>query len=163
MNADVPALVRTLETGEVAAQREAAEKLARLEAAAQGAAVALVEACASTDDEVRDWAVAALEGIGAPSPSDVARLSKLLGHASLDSAYWAVTLLGRLQSQAAAAAPALAAALENHAEMPVRERAAWALGQVGAAAAPAREALERAAHSDDRRLARLAQEALARL
>jgi HEAT repeat protein len=163
MNADVPALVRTLETGEVAAQREAAAKLARLESAAQAAAVALVGACASPDEQVRDWAVAALEGLGPPSPSDVARLSKLVGQASLDSAYWAATLLGRLQSQAAAAVPALAEALENHAEMPVRERAAWALGQVGPAAAAGRAALERATHSDDRRLARLAQEALARL
>jgi hypothetical protein len=42
----------------------------------------------------------------------------------------------------------------------VAERAAWALGKVGPAAAPAREALARAAASAHPRLARLAGEAL---
>lgn len=163
MSAEVQALVEALKSGSPAARLEAAEKLARLESAARAAAVPLVEACASDNEQVRDWVVAALEGLGPPGIDDVDRLAALAKHASLDAAYWAVTLLGRLKDAAAAAVPALAEALDDYPDMPVRQRAAWALGQIGPAASAAREALQRAADGDDRRLARLASEALARL
>jgi hypothetical protein len=163
MTAEIETLVAALQTGSAAARLAAAEKLAALESAAHAAAVPLVEACAAEDAALRDWAVAALEGLGPPAAKDVAALAALLKHASLDAAYWAATLLGRLQGQAAAAVPALVAALGDQNEMPLRERAAWALGQIGPPASAAREALERAAAGADRRLARLAAEALARL
>jgi HEAT repeat protein len=163
MSEEVQALVEALQTGSAAAQLEAAEKLARMESAAQAAAVPLVEACACEDEALRDWVVAALEGLGPPPAAHVGRLAALVGHESLDTAYWAATLLGRLGERAEGALPALVEGLAQHVEMPVRERAAWALGQIGPRAGAAREALERAAESADRRLARLAQEALGRL
>jgi HEAT repeat protein len=163
MSGEVHELVETLRSGSEAARRDAAEKLARLEAEAQAAAVPLVEACASADETLRDWAVAALEGLGPPDAKDVGPLAALVEHSSLDVAYWAATLLGRLRGQAAAAVPALVEALGEGHEMPLRQRAAWALGHIGPAAAAARESLQRAAEDADCRLARLAQDALGRL
>jgi hypothetical protein len=55
--------------------------------------------------------------------------------------------------------PALATCLAAD-DPAVAERAAWALGKVGAAAAAARGPLEQAAGSANPRLARLAREAL---
>ena len=68
--------------------------------------------------------------------------------------------LGRLEARAATAVPALSTALAHHAELAVRQRAAWALGKVGPAAASARDALTQAAASPDPPLASLAHEAL---
>ena len=44
--------------------------------------------------------------------------------------------------------------------LPVRQRAAWALGEIGPAAAAAVPTLQKAAGDPDPRLARLAQEAI---
>ena len=70
-----------------------------------------------------------------PRPADASALAALVNKPSLDVAYWAATLLGRLESQAAPAVPQLAEALDRHTESTVRERAAWALGKIGPAAA----------------------------
>jgi HEAT repeat protein len=166
MTADLAALTGALESEDNARRQSAAEQLSQLGSDAQPAAVALVNALASgaVDDEAtREWVVAALEDLGPPSTDDVARLAALLSHRSLDAAYWAATLLGRLQAEAAPAVGALAEALSGHAELSVRQRAAWALGQIGATAGPAQGALEEAAASSDRRLAALAREAIGQL
>ncbi len=163
MTADLAALVTTLCTGSPAAREDAAQKLAQLEREAQAAAVALVEAAATDDDQLREWVTAALESLGPPCADDASRLAALLAEPSLDVAYWAATLLGRLENDATAAVPELTKALRQHPEPAARERAAWALGKIGPAAAPAERALEEAAAGDQRRLARLAQEALAQI
>lgn len=163
MTADLPALVAALASGSLAERQAAAEKLGQLGSDAVGAAVALVEACDTHDDQLREWVAAALEGLGPPAAGDVARLASLVQCPMAGVAYWAATLLGRLQDGAAAAVPNLAHALRSHADLAVRERAAWALGKIGPPAQAARDAIAAAANSPDRRLARLAAEALARL
>ncbi len=160
MSAEVEALIQSLSSNDAEARQAAAERLAQLGPDAQAAAVPLVEACGSDDESLREFATAALEELGPPLPSEVAKLSALVSQESLDVAYWAATLLGRLQDHAASAADALAAALDQHPEASVKQRAAWALGQMGPAAESARRALQQAASGSDRRLARLAQEAL---
>jgi hypothetical protein len=160
---DIAQLVIMLCSADTSQIRTAAEKLARLGTEAQAAALPLVKKCATADDETREWIVAALEDLGPPRSEDVAKLAELAVHPSLDTAYWAATLLGRLQAQAAPAVRALAAALGSHSEMAVRERAAWALAQIGPAANDARDPLQTAAASQNPRLATLAQEALAQL
>src|SRR5690242_18748726 len=102
MPQDLPSLITALRSADGAQQLSAAEKLAQLGADAQPAAVALVESCAG-DDEVREWATSALEGMGPPLAADVNQLKQLLKSPNLDVAYWAATLLGRLRSQAAPA------------------------------------------------------------
>jgi len=142
---------------------EAAEQIAQLGPAAHSAAVPLVEAMATEDDEFRELVSSALEDLGPPATDAVSRLAALAESAPLDVAYWAVTLLGRLAEGAASAAPALALALRAHPEMAVRERAAWALGEIGPAASAAAAELEAAARGDAPRLKRLAEESLARV
>jgi len=163
MMADVTSLANSITHGTPEQRLAAAEALARLGAEASPAAVSLVQALEIDDDGLRDWLVAALEELGAPSAADVPALAALLARPALDSAYWAATLLGRLESQAAPAVPQLAAALDQHAESIVRERAAWALGKIGPSAAGARGALETAAKGSNARLARLAGEALSQI
>jgi hypothetical protein len=160
MAAELGALILALQTGAPAERVAAAERLAQLGEAAQPAAVALVEACGGEDDALREWVSAALEGLGAPPHEDVAQLGARLSDPNSDAAYWAATLLGRLEDSAAPAVPALAKAVADHPELAARQRSAWALGKIGPAAREARAALEAAAKDADRRLAALAREAL---
>jgi HEAT repeat protein len=160
---DLMALIQDLECTEPARRQQAAKQLAQLETDAQPAAVALVRACGAADDDTREWAVAALESLGPPAASDLPALAALLEHQSSDAAYWAATLLGRLREEGSPAAGALSQALSGRADLNVRQRAAWALGQIGPAAQSARDALQKAASDADPRLAALAKTALASL
>ncbi len=152
-----------LQAADAATRLAAAEQLASAGEAACHAVVALVRAAGDSDDEVREAVVAVLEELGPPATADVEELAGLLAVDNSDVAYWAATLLGRLEEAGSSAVPALAAALGDSRPGPVRERAAWALGKIGAAAAPARQALQAAADSGEARLARLAQQALENL
>lgn len=158
---DLPALLAALAAPSAPARAAAAEALCRTGVDARPAALALVKACGDADDQVREWAVAALEDLGPPPAGTIADLTPLVADRHPLVAYWATTLLGRSGQAAAAATAALAARLDSGGDAAVAQRAAWALGKIGAPAAAARPALERAAAAPDPRLARLAQEALA--
>ena len=162
---DVAGLARRLAAAAAADRVAAAELLARAGDAAAPAAVPLVTACGDDDDQVREWAVAALEDLGAPPLQSLAALTGLVSSPHPLVAYWATTLVGRLGQDAASATTALVTALESAPDPAVRERAAWALGRIGPAAAAAHGPLERAATNaaarGDQRLARLATEAVA--
>ncbi|MFM8577780.1 MAG: HEAT repeat domain-containing protein [Planctomycetaceae bacterium] len=158
---EVGGLIRLLERGGPDERAAAAEKLCQMGTAAAGAAVTLVRACADHDDRVRDWSVAALEGIEQPPVEDVPILVTIIGSGVTLATFWAITLLGRVPQAAAPAVAKLADCVGSSADRAVRERAAWALGQIGPAAAGARAILEQAAGESQPRLARLAREALA--
>jgi HEAT repeat protein len=160
MSADVSRLIASLRSDDSATQQAAAEQLAHMETGAQAAAVALVEASDSDKEEVREWVVAALEGIGPPLEKDIGQLAALLKKKSLDVAYWAATLLGRLGPEAAPAVSELTKAVSTHDELAVRQRAASALGEIGPAAKSSLESLQDATKSTDPRLARLARDAI---
>lgn len=157
---DVCFLLQQLADANVEQRRSAAELCARDGAMAQAAVVSLVLACGDSDESVRQWASAAMEELGPPVPGNASALANLLQNESADVAYWAATLLGRLQAKAANAVAPLAQALAGHSAPAVRQRAAWALGQIGVAAKAARSALLRASQASDPRLARLASTAL---
>lgn len=142
------------------ARAQAAEALARQGPEARHAATALVRATGDREESVRDWAVAALEDLGPPPEEDVQPLSALAANPDLNIAYWACTLLGRLRGEAAGAVDALAHCLANHRELAVRERAAWALGQIGRPAQSAVGTLQQAMQAGDARLSRLAAKAI---
>jgi HEAT repeat protein len=129
--------------------------------AAAPAAAQLVRACGDADEQVREQAVAALEDLGPPPAEAIGQLINLVAHGDPLVGYWATTLLGRAGEDAVSAVPALAGCLASPADLSVKQRAAWAIGKIGPAAASAREALNRAATDADPRLARLATEALA--
>jgi hypothetical protein len=158
---DVSALIEQLASADGGRRAEAAELLCRAGAAATVAVVPLVKACGDSDDRVREWAVAALEDIGPPPSVAIGQLTDSAGGTDPLGAYWAITLLGRSGQAAAPAVGVLAGCVTSSADSAVRERAAWALGKIGPAAAAAREALQEAAAQGDARLARLAREALA--
>jgi HEAT repeat protein len=108
----------------------AAERLARLAERAAGVAAALVKATGDDEESVREWAVAALEACGPPPAAYCDELIRLLDSPSLDVAYWAATLLGRLGPLAAVAAAALSRSVSHSPHAAVRRRAAWALEKI---------------------------------
>ena len=141
-------------------RRDTIEKAALAPASAKPLALSMIAWCNDTDERIAEMAVAVLESMGPPRAEDISALITVLQSEAGSTAYWAATLLGRLQAGAADAVSALATASEKHPEVAVRERAAWALGQIGPAAASAVTTLQAAAASNDRRLARLATEAI---
>lgn len=156
-------LIAQLQSDSIESRTMAAEELATRGEAASPVAVALVDACSDASEEVREWAVAALEAIGPPPEEDIAELCDRLRQPQLDVAYWAATLLGRLKTAAAPAVDALAQSVASHPEAEVRCRCAWALSRIGTAARTARAVLQQAAQGDHPRLARLARQALDRI
>ena len=160
MTTDIPQLSAALGGPNRAERAKAAEQLSRLGPDARAAAVPLVRACADPTEEVRERATAALEALGPPAVSDLETLANLLDGENADIGYWAATLLGRLEHQAAPAVGPLAEAVSAHPAMSVRQRAAWALGRIGPHAHAATVALEQAAAGHDPRLARLARQAM---
>lgn len=160
MSKDIQTLLASLASTDVAARRDAAESFARLGPDAANAAVVLVKACGDDDEQVRNWVVATLEELPAPAASNAAGLETLINGTNLDVAFWATTLLGRMEAAAASTVPTLASAVADHPELVVRQRAAWALGRIGKLAAAAIPQLEAAAKLEDARLARFAMKAL---
>lgn len=161
MPPDMTDLIANLASAAADTRAAAAESLGQMATDAAPAAVALVEACRDADDRVREWVVAALEDLGPPPEDAVKPLTLLVGDKNPLAGYWAATLLGRCGEGAASAVDALGKAVDSGADLAVRQRAVWALGQIGVAASAARGVLEKAAGDADERLARLASDALA--
>jgi hypothetical protein len=159
---DVKELTSRLRSEDVETRPDAAETLSRRGQDAGAAAVALALAATDADEATREWAVAALEGLGPPPTADVPALAEMLAVASPDFAYWAATLIGRAGGGAALVVNRLEAALKTRREPAVRERIVWALGEIGPPAAPAAATLEAVASEADcpPRLARLCRNAL---
>lgn len=160
MPASLETLKMELRDPSVEVRLNAAEALARMGEEARPAAVALVAACGDVDSEVRDWATAALEGMGPPSSDNLKPLIDLLHIDNPLVAYWAATLLGRLEDAAADAVDALVKSMRESTATEVRQRSAWALGRIGPAAKAAIPALQKAAGDRDPRLSQLAQTAI---
>jgi hypothetical protein len=149
-----------------AALRERVRQLALAEPADATSAAFLTDAAGSLDEETVNWATAALERLGPPDVRSVSDLTARLRSGAADTIYWAATLLGRLGPAAAAAVPELVAKLEgpnlDEADyLAARERAVWALVEMGAAAREALPVLQACCQSPTPRLARLARAAVA--
>jgi hypothetical protein len=115
------------------------------------------------DESALEEIVSQLESCGAPPAELRSELIAQLDHSDSDSLqrYWCLTLLGRDSDSATEPeTAAIAAYLAEQHDMEVRQRAAWALGQLATVAARTRPALEQAASATNPRLARLAQQAL---
>jgi len=160
MTHDIAALQSLLASDNVEDRLRAAEQLSQMGDQAAEAAPGLCIASADVDERVRDFASATLEDIGPPPVNSVAVLTSHLNTPEADIAYWAATLLGRLEAESAPAVAQLTAALSSP-HLHVREQSAWALGKIGPPAAAATAALESAANGPNPRLTRLATEALA--
>ena len=168
-NLDMATLIEKLAANDPHRRAEAAEMICHAcqacpndetHAVASLVTLPLVRACGDGDERVREWAVAALEDLGPPPTGAVQELVQLVTSGEPLVAYWAITLVGRFGQDASSAVAALAACIDSSADISVRQRAAWALGQIGPAALLARPALLQAAGQGDSRMARLASEAL---
>ncbi len=148
-----------LNSSDVKQRRKAAESLCLLGPDASSHASELVQACADSDQEVRDFAVAALEEIE-PDAADLQSLAGLAGESNPLVAYWALTLLGRTGDQAKPYQDQIAAVLNSGSETAVQERAAWALGRIHADSPAAKCALTAASERPEPRLSRLARSSL---
>lgn len=154
-------LTAGLKAAEPQTRLQSAEALATMSEAAAPASLQLLEAVGDGDQRVSEAATAALEGMGPPSVDSVDALAEKLSHPEASVAYWAATLLGRLESQAAGAVQTLCAVLANNSTpTQVRQRSAWALGCMGPAAGASLETLQSAQQESDPRLARLATRAI---
>jgi HEAT repeat protein len=130
-----------------------------------GVTVAAVHLAGSSDDEIRRWAAEAMEAAIIPVPSEVDELAELLYEGrDGEICYWAATMLGRLGENVGprtrTAVNALELCLSDSLYLPARERAAWALSQLGPAAASAATTLRRTAEDAPPRLRKLVTKAL---
>ncbi len=113
------------------------------------------------DDEVSAMASDLLESSLSPDVNELKALITLLRSAKDgEMEYWAATCIGRLGPAAADASASLAQCLLDSSFLAARERAAWALSQIGSGAKQAINALRQIGPEDPPRLQRLAATAL---
>lgn len=148
-----------LKSDSVQERAAAAEALCQMGPEASIAAVDLVRACAD-EASVRRWTVAALEELGAPPAGAIDPLTDLISARDPLVAYWAITMLGRAGDAAKSSQNEIAAILDGPSPIEIRERAAMALGKIGATSFRAIEALDKASGEKEQRLSRLAKAAL---
>jgi HEAT repeat protein len=153
-------LVQSLQSSDVSVALEALQECLREVNPPLEVLVKIIPLCAHSNEELREHAVGVCESYEEFQNGSAAALAKLLPASKNDSAYWCATLLGRIGPDAAVAVPPLIDCLHNQSSIAARERAAWALGQIGSEASDAIGALKEAAKSADQRLSRVAQEAI---
>jgi hypothetical protein len=139
--------------------------------AVTGITVPVVTMVGSGDSDVRMWAAEALERAVDPGVEEAESLAELLDASADDEVgYWAATMLGRLghslsgrPSLSAAAVAALDHCLRHSSYLPARERAVWAVCQMGPASRRVIPTLRRLSHEAPPRLQRMSANALRRL
>ena len=149
-----------LASGDAGERLMAAERLCLAGPEACVAAVELVRACGD-DEPVASQVVSALEEMGPPPASCGNDLMALVDDGNATVGYWAATLLGRLKDDGKVFQDDLAELLSAVTDLAVRQRIAWAMGEIGADSPTAIEALSLAAKTGDDRLKRIATKAIA--
>ena len=97
-------LISRLNSEDATIRQQAAEQLSQLGPDAAPASVAIVQKLESADDVTKELLIAAIEESGPPPVDSVSKLAQLCHSGHEETAYWAITLLGRLESKAAKAA-----------------------------------------------------------
>ncbi|QDU95763.1 HEAT repeat domain-containing protein [Lignipirellula cremea] len=163
MDADLLHLEEELCSTNAQRRVDAAEQLSLLGHQASPAVIPLLCTLRDSDEQVREYVTSALENLGPPPTNQLGHLVPMLQDENLDIGYWAATLLGRLGRIGGPAAESLADVLQHSTHTVVRERSAWALGEIGKEASVALDQLHRTAQGSEPRLARLAQEAIEKI
>ncbi|RPH81274.1 MAG: HEAT repeat domain-containing protein [Planctomycetaceae bacterium] len=146
---------------EVVIRRNAIRELLAHSSAITGLTAVVVRLVADRDEAVRATATECLEKIVKPGVEEVTELTTLLRETcDGEVEYWAATMLGRIGFPAERSVGALASVLLDSPCLAARERAAWALGQIGPGARAALNALRQIGHDDPPRLRRLAETAI---
>jgi hypothetical protein len=155
------AMRSALESTDLLRRRDAICKVAQNSRQQSGLTSAIISLVTDKDEEVRNWACEALETVIVPMPNEVLSLITLLRETNDgEIEYWTATMLGRLGPVAANATAVLASCLLDSRSLAARERAAWALSEIGPAARSAMNALRQIGSDDPPRLQRLAASAI---
>ncbi len=122
----------------------------------------------STDETEINCVSDLLENCGAPRLTDAAFLSEQLKSAHSSRVYWCSTLLGRLgsdcggpEARSRIQAALCQATINNSLELSARERAVWAIGELGSVDSDCRDVLKTLVEAAPARLKRLLETALA--
>ena len=122
----------------------------------------------STDETEINCVSDLLENCGAPRLADVAFLSEQLKSAQSTRVYWCSTLLGRLRSDCGGPearsriqAALCQATINDSLELSARERAVWAIGELGSIDSDCRDVLKTQVEAAPARLKRLLETAMA--
>jgi len=122
----------------------------------------------STDETIQNYSSEALENCGPPRPEDVPFLCQQLKSPKSSSVYWASTLLGRIGSGTLSPtevknlqAGLTTAIADSSLELSARERAAWAICELGQEVSSNRDFLEKELQTAAPRLKRFIESALA--
>jgi hypothetical protein len=155
------ALKSELTHSDVRRRCDAVRKVAQGTRDQSGVTASVIRLVADTDEEVRDWACESLESRIVPMPNEVSELIELLRETNDgEIEYWTATMLGRLGMVASSATGVLATCLLDSRCLAARERAAWALSEIGPAARAALNSLLQIGPDDPPRLQRLAASAI---
>ncbi len=123
-----------LDSPDAAARQQAADYLSRQGEAVRDVAAAVARQVGDPDRIVAEFCVSALEEMGPPNPAQLPALASLLAAAHSDVVYWSATLLGRAKAESAPYAVHLVEMIAADWPLPVRQRGAWALRQIGSGA-----------------------------
>lgn len=144
-----------------AVRRSAAQAVVTAGGYQTGVTAAMLALVADRDERTRHWACEALDRVIAPAPDEIGDLIEILRETrDGETEYWTVTMLGRLGAVAGRSAGVLASVLLDSSCLAARERAAWALSQIGPAARSSLNALRQIGEDDPPRLRRLAEAAM---
>ncbi len=150
-----------LHAGEAELRRAALRELLREGGAATESLRWVLPLVVDHDGPTRDLAAEVLDKIARPAAQELGGLMQTLRETTDgELEYWATTLIGRLGPLGAPATGLLATVLLDSACLAARERAAWALAEIGPAARAAMNSLRQIGHDDPPRLRRLAESAL---
>lgn len=156
-------IIQDLDSTDLGQRLAAVEACAKHPELARAATIPLCRLVSDPDQQIAEWATAALEEMGPPASEE---LDALVGMFTSDeaTAYWAVTLVGRLKPSDDATVKLLVEQIEaSDTPNEVRNRAIWAIDQMGGTGPDVVKAFEKAAQSQNPRTARLATKALAKL
>jgi HEAT repeat protein len=146
---------------QVIVRRTAARSLAGAVGPQTGLTVAMLARVVDPDEQTRHWACEALDRVISPTAAELGELIEIMRQTNDGEVqYWAATMLGRLGEVASRATGVLASVLLDSSCLAARERAAWALSQIGPPARSALNALRQIGNDDPPRLRRLAEAAM---
>lgn len=127
----------------------------------RGITAAVLALLTDPDEQTRHWACEALDRMVSPDPNELDELIHIMRQTTDGEVeYWTATMLGRLGVVAVRATGVLASVLLDSSCLAARERAAWALSQIGPAARCALNALRQIGEDDPPRLRRMAAAAM---
>jgi len=143
-------------------RRSAVRELFHFRPACVGLTAAVLPLVVDPDEQTRHWACESLDRVLKPELTELPDLIETLrGTTDGEIEYWTATMIGRLGPDAASATGVLATVLLDSSCLAARERAAWAISQIGPAARSAVNSLRQIGNDDPPRLRRLAESALA--